>query len=308
MSDRAWFYADGGKQLGPYSESQFRNFIADGTVSEATYVWTSGMENWQRAQDVPGLLNRARPPGPPSLNESSRAEAAPGSAATGARASSYAVADGPVSVEFGVFGLFGWALLMMLGTLLVIPAPWIATRFYQWIFERMHVPGRPNLSFTGKVGDIWWVFILLGLSAYVNVVEDTWLPLLLVILQAFLSWMIFRWLVANIASNGQPLGLSFNGSVWTYIGWQILFILSFITIIGWAWVMTAWMRWVASNIAGTRRAVVFTGSGLEVLWRTLVFSIGCMFIIPIPWVLAWYTRWYVSQFVLVQPGAVAANG
>jgi hypothetical protein len=308
MSDRVWFYADGGKQLGPYSENQFRDLIANGTILGASYVWTNGMENWQRAQDVPGLMNRPQPPGPPNLAGANVGGVISMPAASGARASSYAGPEGPLSIELGIFGLFGWALLMMLGMLLVIPAPWVATRFYQWIVERLHVPGRPNLSFTGKVGDIWWVFILLGLSAYVNVVESSWLPLLLIVLQAFLSWMIMRWLVANIASNGQPLGLSFTGDVWPYIGWQILFCLSFITIIGWAWVLAAWMRWVARNIEGTRRAVAFTGSGFEVLWRTLAFSIGCMFLIPIPWVLAWYTRWYVGQFALVQPGAVEANG
>ena len=31
---------------------------------------------------------------------------------------------------------------------------------------------------------------------------------------------------------------------------------------------------------------------------TLVFVIGCMFIIPIPWVMRWYTGWYTSQFAL----------
>lgn len=308
MSDRVWFYADGGKQLGPFSESQFHDLVANGTVSDTSYVWTSGMENWQRAQDVPGLMNRPRPPGPPTLAGASAGGAASMPAATGGRGPSHAGAEGPVSIEFGVFGLFGWVLLMTLGTVLVIPAPWAATRFYQWLVERLRVPGRPNLSFTGKVGDIWWVFILLGLSTYVSAVEDTWLPFLLVVLQGFLSWMILRWLTANIASNGQPLGLSFTGSVWAYIGWQIVFMLSFITIIGWAWVLAAWMRWTAGNIQGTRRPVVFVGSGLELLWRTLAFSIACVFIIPIPWVLAWYGRWYVGQFVLAQPGAVEANG
>jgi hypothetical protein len=37
---------------------------------------------------------------------------------------------------------------------------------------------------------------------------------------------------------------------------------------------------------------------LQVLWRTLVFAIGCAFLIPIPWVLRWYAQWYVSQFEL----------
>jgi len=33
--------------------------------------------------------------------------------------------------------------------------------------------------------------------------------------------------------------------------------------------------------------------------------LGCAFLIPIPWVLRWYTQWYVSQFALVERGAYA---
>jgi hypothetical protein len=32
------------------------------------------------------------------------------------------------------------------------------------------------------------------------------------------------------------------------------------------------------------------------LWRTLVFSIACIFIIPIPWMIRWYGQWYIAQF------------
>jgi hypothetical protein len=115
--------------------------------------------------------------------------------------------------------------------------------------------------------------------------------------------MILRWLLANISSDGQPLSLGFAGSPWVYIGWQVLMFVSIITIIGWAWVLTAWMRWLCQNIEGTRREVVYNASGLDVLWRTLVFAFASAFIIPIPWVLAWYTRWTVSQFALVPRSA-----
>jgi hypothetical protein len=36
------------------------------------------------------------------------------------------------------------------------------------------------------------------------------------------------------------------------------------------------------------------------LWPTLLFALGCGLLIPIPWVLRWYTGWYVSQFGLVE--------
>jgi hypothetical protein len=37
----------------------------------------------------------------------------------------------------------------------------------------------------------------------------------------------------------------------------------------------------------------------------VVFSLASSFIIPIPWMLRWYGRWFVSQFALVDRGAAA---
>jgi len=39
----------------------------------------------------------------------------------------------------------------------------------------------------------------------------------------------------------------------------------------------------------------FKGRGVEILWRGLVGFLGCCLIIPIPWVLAWMNRWFVSR-------------
>ena len=133
--------------------------------------------------------------------------------------------------------------------------------------SRLQVPGRPNLAFTGQVGDLWWVFVLMGLSGYAGLYDD-FIQLLMIPLQGFLSWTLLRWLASRLTSNGQPLPIAFNGSVLTFIGWQILLVVSFITIIGWAWVATAWMRWICRNVEGTRREIVFKASGLDVLWRT----------------------------------------
>ena len=60
------------------------------------------------------------------------------------------------------------------------------------------------------------------------------------------------------------------------------------------------------DCGGTRREVVFNGSGLEVLWRTIIFVLLCFLIIPIPWMLRWYGQWYVSQFALAPRGAASA--
>src|ERR1700682_1668628 len=96
-----------------------------------------------------------------------------------------------------------------------------------------------------------------------------------------------------------------NGNVVTYVGWYVLMFVSFITIIGWAWVITAWMRWICRNVAGTRREIVFGATGWQVLWRTVLFGLGGALLIPIPWVMRWYATWYVSRFALVERTAWA---
>jgi hypothetical protein len=291
MAARSWFYASEGQQQGPYPEIQLRELIARGTITADTLVWTEGMANWQRAGEIPGLAPGAS--GPPMMPRSGGA--VPGAGVHG---------GGAVSIDLPLWGFLGRALLYIFGLTFVIPAPWAGTYFYRWAVSRLQVPGRPNLAFTGQVGDLWWVFVLMGLSGYAGLYDD-YIQLLMLPLQGFLSWTLLQWLASRLTSNGQPLPIAFNGSLVTFIGWQILFAVSFITIIGWAWVATAWTRWICRNVEGTRREIVFNASGLDVLWRTIVFVIGCAFIIPIPWVMRWFAQWYVSQFELVERGTLA---
>jgi hypothetical protein len=62
------------------------------------------------------------------------------------------------------------------------------------------------------------------------------------------------------------------------------------------------MRWICRNIGGSRRELAFNGSGLALLWRTLVTGLACIFLIPIPWMIRWYTQWFVSQLELFERG------
>lgn len=282
MASRSWFYASEGQQQGPFPEIQLREFFAKRTITADTLVWTEGMTNWQRAGDIPGLTS-----GPPAFQQSGPAM----------RAGVHG--GGPLSIDLPLWTFLGRLLLLIIGYLLVIPAPWTGTGFYRWIVSRIEVPGRPNLAFTGQPGDIWYVFVATGLLNYAGVFDET-LQLIAIPVSAFLSWILVRWLASHLSSNGQPLPIAFNGSAVTFIGWQLLMYISIITIVGWAWVIAAWMRWICSNVSGSRREVIFNGSGLEVLWRTIVLVIGCAFLIPIPWVLRWYNRWCVSQFELIE--------
>jgi len=286
-----WFYAANGQQQGPFGDAQFRDLIANGTVRADTLVWTEGMAGWQKAAEVPGLMASAG--GPPVLPHGG-----PPMMAAGGPAGNALRADLPL------WGLLGRSIVYVIGMTLVIPAPWAATWFYRWFASRVQVPGRPNFSFTGQVGDIWWVFVLLGLSNYIGIYDSNY-QLIGLIVQAVLGWFVLRWVVSNLASNGQKLPTSFDGSVWPFIGWQLLMLISFITIIGWAWVLTAMIRWICHNISGTRREILFNASGWEVLWRSIVLALLCTLIIPIPWMLRWYGNWYVSQFALAPRGTLA---
>ena len=291
MAGRSWFYASEGQQQGPYPEIQLRELLARGTISADTLVWTEGMANWQRAGEIPGFVaGRSGSPVVPQQGHPPMAAAGYG--------------DGALSIDFGILE-FAWrSVLFLIGLILVIPAPWAVVWYMRWLVPRVQVPGRPNLSFTGSAMTLVpWYFGGIVLVIAVRMVGIELLNTLMFLVQIALYWLFLKWFNANLASDEQPLGLSFSGSFWAYLGWTVLGALSIFTIIGWAWVYVASLRWVCRNIQGTRREIVFIGTGLEFLWRTLVAGIASCFIIPIPWVYRWMSRWLASQTVLAERGA-----
>jgi hypothetical protein len=293
MSGRTWYIAIDGKQAGPYPEDQFMEFIANGQVDRNALVWSEGMSAWQRAGYVPGLFAPVQPPPqpagapPPSAPQRSPMVRLQPNGPTGSfGGGAVALSGDHLDAEFSALPLFGRTLLYVIGMALIVTAPWAAASYYRWIVPRIRVPGRPDLAFEGKAGDIWWVFVLMAL------------PGLGGIFALFLTVKVIRWILSNLSSEGRRLGLTFTGGVWGYIGWLLLFIVSIYTIIGWAWVVAAATRWFCRHVQGTTRRVSFTGTGWQVLWRTWVFSFACAFIIPIPWMMRWYYRWFISQIAL----------
>ncbi len=307
MSNRSWFYAANGQQQGPFPEAQLRDLITRGTVRGDTLVWSEGMTGWQRAAEIPGLVPSAgalpsvpQPGGPPPMSAGGGYDG--GGGYTG----------GALSIDFGILEFVWRSLVMVIGCLFVIPVPWLLVWYFNWLVPCVQVPGRPNLSFTGNAMTIaLWYFgaiaAIIVLSVVASLIGLDSLNVVINIAQFVLYWLFVKWFIANLASNGQPLGLSFSGSIWAFLGYSILAVLAVFTIVGWAWVYVAMIRWFCRNIQGTQREVLFIGTGLEFLWRSIVAALASLLIIPIPWVYRWMWQWMASQTVLAERGA-HANG
>ena len=111
------------------------------------------------------------------------------------------------------------------------------------------------MAFTGQPGDIWYIFILAALCGYVGAVNN-WLELVSIPLSVLLYLIIGRWFFAKLTCDGGS-ALTFTGGYWQFLGWTLLFAISFLTVIGWAWVMTGTMRWACRSVEGSRPAIEF---------------------------------------------------
>ena len=292
MADQSWFFASQGQQQGPYPEAQLRQFIASRVVTADTLVWTEGMANWQKAGDIPGLFSG--PSGPPAFPQSG-----------GPPMNAGGHAGGPLSIDFGIWDFTWRSFVLFISLIFVIPLPWAMLMYCRWIVSCVHVPQRPNLGFTGRVVDLMWFYALVLLVIAAAWTDFRVLNIAVDVVQFVLYWLLVKWFIANLSSNGQPLGLRFSGSFWGFLGWSLLAALAIITIIGWAWVYVAQLRWMCRHIEGTRRGVVFNGTGLELLWRAIVTALLSVLIIPLPWVYRWFTQWLASQTTLVDKGTLA---
>jgi len=287
MADRVWYFASGGNRVGPVSEDDLHARIASGEIKADTLVWNSGMADWAKAGAIPGLMGPSAPPMPPGAS---------------ALPPTVAEADGgqeglPLSTTVGTWGLFGRILLVIIGTVLVIPAPWVMTSFYRWFIPQIDLPNDRRVTFAGEAGEIWYIFMLRALTSYGGAIHQA-VPLVLLFFIAFLDLTIIRWVAGKLRWEGQSEQLRFAGGYGGVLACFLAFAFSLITIIGWAWVATAATRWICRNIEGSGAQLSFVASGWGLLWRTIVFSLACAFVIPIPWMIAWYTRWMVSQFHL----------
>lgn len=292
-----WYVNGDGARQGPVDMAELPNLIGAGAVRGDTLVWAEGMAEWQPAASIPALAAQlpsaarapVQPPPPPIADPSPAYRQASGPAAVAPQPAAGAPACMSATLE--PLPLFGRSILLYLGQLAVVPAPWTGAYFWRYIAESLALPDGSRFRFAGEWRDIWWAFVLQGVLLWAG--GQGRYGILATIVSFGVTWLIARWFCDSLSYNGAPL--QFRGAFLPYFGWMLLIGVSFVTIIGWAWAVQYYLRWMAQQVDGPLR-FEFVGSGLEILWRTLVLAFGCAFLIPIPWVAAWFGRWLISQF------------
>jgi GYF domain 2 len=312
------YYLDGSRnQQGPVPFAEMGRLIRGGTIRRDTLVWYAGMPEWRPAGQVSDFAALFAPAAPPPARPPAAGVLPPQaprpagqtprfSAGAGDRIAPQSMAPqgmdvapagaGPTDAlvsHLGVWGLFWRAVVAGVGNLVVIPAPWTNTMFYRYISEHTWLPSGRRLTFAGKAGDIWYVFIGIGLLGLLGQFFQG-AVLITLPLTFCLNYLVFRWLCDKVGSEDGSVKLAFTGGFWGYLGWNLLVFVSFLTIIGWAWVLKFFLRWICRNISGTVN-FDFVGTGWGILWRTVVTGLASIFLIPIPWVLRWLTAWFIGQ-------------
>lgn len=209
------------------------------------------------------------------------------------------------------FQALGWSLYNALLSILIIPAAWGAAALYRWLTRNLTFDDGTKASFEGQSGQVWGYFALSVLLGYVSLLFRTvenaetmsyislGFSIFMLPISAAIGLRIMRWLFENIRfSDGTKL--IFKGSYVPYLGWLVLNSLSAFTFIGWAWVSTAFLRWLCRNIEAESNKIEFFGSGWGLLWRSLIAILLSVFIIPIPWIWLWVFRWAISNIVITQ--------
>lgn len=198
-------------------------------------------------------------------------------------------------------------MLLWYASIVGIPVGGLYTT--RWMFRHMSLPSGTRVSFSGTVGQVyWWSFLIFVVSLFqpvgpsviealggldADAIAPIW-SLVVLVLQGLIFRGFYEWTCKNV-TVGSENPLSFTGGPWSCIGWTIVSAVSLVTLVGWAWVDTAFPRWQVRHTASTRHRLAFIGSGWGLLWRSLVALAASVTIVPIPWVVARMYKWAIEN-------------
>lgn len=199
----------------------------------------------------------------------------------------------------------GRGLLAVVAAVMIIPAAWGLVPLLRWGCGQIRFSDGTRAEFVGQAVQIWSISATLMLAVLMQHMVSVnglglhlffrfLIPLFFLPLTSLLALLLIRWFLRSIClSCATPL--RFTGSYLPFLGWMTANFLAPLTIIGWAWVHVAFCRWCARNIEGGSNKVLFLAPGHEYLWRMVLVVLASILIIPIPFVILWFCRWFISQ-------------
>ena len=239
-----------------------------------------------------------------------------------------------VSVDFAAtpLGFFGRCVVLVVGMMLIIPAPWVLAWFFRWSFDQIRFSDNTKASFSGEGNQIWLpIMIYMAIIMFGQFAGGffgqyaAFMPILSLPVTIYLMLIIYRWTWDNVVlSSGTKI--SFIGEYLPLLGWQLLISLFFIlpiigsvlpplglflncivaliTVAVWAWASVELIRWYGRNLKAKNHVVEFHGDIWNVIWRTVVLVLSYVFLIPIPWTTMWLVKWYVRNISIRKVGEV----
>jgi hypothetical protein len=174
------------------------------------------------------------------------------------------------SLEASALGLFGRSILWALSIPFIVPIPWTLSWFSGWLAGEVAVNDGERFRFSGAAANVWKLAALYVLayaaSIGIGAAQEQDNPVLLLILANLvvqvvmmaLSWTFIRWFIEHLELGGRKW--RFDGSVWGFVGWNLLVGVSILTIIGWAWAMAGMYSWIADHVQDAGGKLRFLGA------------------------------------------------
>ena len=217
--------------------------------------------------------------------------------------------DGRVTLQFmgTTSQAYVWVTWLVLLSLLIIPTGWGVASLSQWYVRNVRFSDGTYAWFEGNGSQIWWYFVVQGLLSFLgNYFRLLPLTLASIFVDAWVNLMVLRWFARNSRlSTGERPG--FTGTYWPLLAFSVLLVLSFFTIIGWAWVLSGLMGWICQNLHIGSKQGLFVGNGLAFLWRGVVAILASLPIVTIPWAWLWFAKWLTRCVVFEDRAAPAVH-
>jgi hypothetical protein len=199
-----------------------------------------------------------------------------------------------------------WMFAWLAASAVVLAGPWILEFACRSFCRSLEFGDGSAADFSGRGSRIvgWWLLCVLAGHRW-GVGGSYWalVEAALYFLGVWGSLNLLRWFVRHVELSAGDR-LDFHGTYLELAGWQILLGLSVLTVIGWAWVMSAIGRWLAGESRGGDVRLRFHASGGDMLGHTLAALCFSIPIVTIPWAWTWYARFLVRNITKqAVPGA-----